>query len=52
VGDQYNYRPGEKAKVGYLLDDAGQGGNCTHIDELTSDWLLERLCALGHLERR
>ncbi|MGH0028591.1 MAG: polysaccharide pyruvyl transferase family protein [Myxococcota bacterium] len=41
-----DYRPGAKDKVGYLLDDFGQGENCTRIDLLDGEWLAERLAAL------
>jgi polysaccharide pyruvyl transferase WcaK-like protein len=42
-----DYRIGRKDKVGALLDDFGTGGNCRRIDELTAEWLYERLCALS-----
>jgi polysaccharide pyruvyl transferase WcaK-like protein len=42
-----DYRIGRPDKVGALLDDAGMGANCRRIDELTADWLLERLHALA-----
>lgn len=38
-----DYRIGQRDKVGALLDDFGQGENCRRIDELTPEWLLERL---------
>lgn len=46
-----DYRPGEKDKVGYLLDDFGQGESCTRIDQLDADWLHERLRAHCGSER-
>lgn len=45
-----DYRPGRNDKVTALLDDAGQGHNCRRIDEITADWLFERLQALTQLE--
>lgn len=42
-----DYRVGARDKVAALLDDVGQGENCCRIDELTSDWLLQRLSALA-----
>ena len=42
-----DYRIGRKDKVGALLDDFGMGENCRRIDELTADWLYERLCVLA-----
>lgn len=41
-----DYRIGKRDKVAELLDDVGQGENCTRIDLLTSQWLAERLAAL------
>ncbi len=41
-----DYRIGRKDKVGALLSDRGMSENCARIDELSSDWLLQRLCAL------
>lgn len=41
-----DYRPGEKDKVGYLLDDFDRGNRCTRIDQLDADWLCEQLQAL------
>lgn len=41
-----DYRIGRKDKVGALLDDFGTGENCRRIDEITADWLFERLCTL------
>jgi polysaccharide pyruvyl transferase WcaK-like protein len=41
-----DYRPGKRDKVSALLSDAGQGDNCGLIDEITADWLFERLVAL------
>lgn len=42
-----DYRVGERDKVGALLDDFGQSENCSRIDEMTSDWLFQRLSALA-----
>jgi polysaccharide pyruvyl transferase WcaK-like protein len=41
-----DYRPGVSDKVAALLGDAGQGQNCGRIDEVTTDWLVERLIEL------
>jgi polysaccharide pyruvyl transferase WcaK-like protein len=41
-----DYRPGKKDKVAALLDDAGQAQNCCRIDEMTADWMFERLMEL------
>lgn len=41
-----DYRPGKKDKVAALLDDAGQARNCCRIDEMTTDWMFERLMGL------
>lgn len=46
-----DYRPGEKDKVSYLLDDFGQGESCTRIDQLDAGWLHERLRAHCAAER-
>ena len=42
-----DYRPGKKDKVAALLADAGQAHNCGRIDEITADWMLDRLRALS-----
>ena len=42
-----DYRPGKKDKVAALLADAGQEHNCGRIDEITADWMLDRLRALS-----
>jgi polysaccharide pyruvyl transferase WcaK-like protein len=42
-----DYRVGERDKVAALLGDFGQTDNCCRIDEMTSDWLFERLRALA-----
>jgi polysaccharide pyruvyl transferase WcaK-like protein len=41
-----DYRIGKRDKVGDLLEDCGQSENCRRIDELTSEWLFERLVGL------
>jgi polysaccharide pyruvyl transferase WcaK-like protein len=41
-----DYRPGKKDKVAALLEDDGQGHNCRRIDEITTDWLFDRLVQL------
>jgi polysaccharide pyruvyl transferase WcaK-like protein len=46
-----DYRVGERDKVGALLSDLGQGENCCRIDELTSDWILQRLSAFAAARR-
>lgn len=40
-----DYRPGKKDKVAALLDDLGEGHNCARIDEMTVDWMFDRLRA-------
>lgn len=42
-----DYRIGQRDKVGELLSDFGQSHNCSRIDEMTSDWLLQRLSAFA-----
>jgi polysaccharide pyruvyl transferase WcaK-like protein len=42
-----DYRVGIKDKVAALLDDFGQRENCCRIDEMTADWLFDRLCQLS-----
>ena len=42
-----DYRIGKRDKVASLLSDFDQSVNCTRIDELTADWLFERLRALA-----
>jgi hypothetical protein len=42
-----DYRVGIKDKVAALLDDVGQSENCRRIDEMTADWLFDRLCLLS-----
>ena len=42
-----DYRIGQRDKVGALLDDFGQGENCRRIDELTPEWLSDRLGAFA-----
>jgi polysaccharide pyruvyl transferase WcaK-like protein len=46
-----DYRPGKRDKVAALLDDFGLSENCQRIDEMTSDWLCERLDALTRSAR-
>jgi polysaccharide pyruvyl transferase WcaK-like protein len=46
-----DYRPGKRDKVAALLDDFGHSENCRRIDEMTSDWLCERLNALARSAR-
>jgi polysaccharide pyruvyl transferase WcaK-like protein len=41
-----DYRPGTRDKVAALLSDVGRGENCGRIDEITTDWIVERLTAL------
>lgn len=43
-----DYRIGKRDKVAALLSDRGQSANCTRIDELTADWLCQRIGALCH----
>jgi polysaccharide pyruvyl transferase WcaK-like protein len=38
-----DYRIGKSDKVAALLNDAGRSDDCVRIDELTSEWLVERL---------
>jgi polysaccharide pyruvyl transferase WcaK-like protein len=38
-----DYRVGKRDKVAALLGDFGQSENCGRVDEVTSDWLCERL---------
>lgn len=45
-----DYRIGQRDKVGELLSDFGQSQNCSRIDEMTSDWLLQRLSAFAAAE--
>jgi polysaccharide pyruvyl transferase WcaK-like protein len=47
-----DYRIGKRDKVGALLEDFGQDENCRRIDELTSEWLFERLVALSNASGR
>ena len=42
-----DYRIGKRDKVAELLDDKGQGEFCTRIDQLTAEWLSERLGRLA-----
>jgi polysaccharide pyruvyl transferase WcaK-like protein len=42
-----DYRVGIKDKVAALLDDFGQSENCCRIDEMTTDWLFDRLRQLS-----
>ena len=44
-----DYRPGKKDKVAALLADAGQAHNCGRIDEITADWMFERLLEVARL---
>ncbi len=41
-----DYRVGRKDKVGALMDDAGLGQNCLRVDQVTADWLFDRMMAL------
>ncbi|HVE90488.1 MAG TPA: polysaccharide pyruvyl transferase family protein [Burkholderiaceae bacterium] len=45
-----DYRVGQRDKVGELLSDFGESQNCSRIDEMTSDWLLQRLSAFAAAE--
>ena len=38
-----DYRIGKRDKIAGLMDDVGQGENCTRIDLLTEDWLANKL---------
>jgi len=42
-----DYRVGRRDKVTALLEDAGHADRCCRIDEMTSDWLVERLETLA-----
>ena len=42
-----DYRPGRRDKVAALLDDAGLSANCRRIDDMTTEWLCERVTALA-----
>ena len=42
-----DYRIGKRDKVGALLSDFDQSINCARIDELTAEWLCQRLSALA-----
>lgn len=42
-----DYRVGASYKVAALLRDAGRGEHCARIDEMTADWLYDRLRAGG-----
>lgn len=42
-----DYRIGKRDKVAALLADFDQSANCTRIDELTADWLFERVRSLA-----
>src|SRR5262249_6107608 len=41
-----DYQLGQRGKVAALLEDFGQSQNCGRIDQITSDWLYERLSSL------
>jgi polysaccharide pyruvyl transferase WcaK-like protein len=40
-----DYRIGRRYKVAALLSDAGRSDDCARIDEMTADWLFQRLVA-------
>jgi polysaccharide pyruvyl transferase WcaK-like protein len=40
-----DYRIGRSDKVAALLSDAGRSEDCARIDEMTSEWLFQRLSA-------
>jgi polysaccharide pyruvyl transferase WcaK-like protein len=42
-----DYRVGRRDKVAALLGDFGHADDCARIDEMTTDWLLERLARLS-----
>ena len=44
-----DYRIGTRDKVAALLSDVDQSINCSRIDEMSADWLFERLSALSEL---
>lgn len=44
-----DYRIGARDKVAALLSDVGRSSNCSRIDEMSADWLFERLCILSGL---
>ena len=47
-----DYRIGRSDKVAALLSDFGQDASCSRIDELTAEWLCDRLCALAAAHER
>ena len=46
-----DYRIGKRDKVAALLGDVGQTINCSRIDDMSADWLFERLSALSELQQ-
>ena len=42
-----DYRPGVRDKVAALLSDLGHGDRCGRIDEVTTEWLADRLAELA-----
>ena len=44
-----DYRIGTRDKVAALLSDVGQSRNCSRIDDMSADWLCERLSTLAKL---
>lgn len=42
-----DYRVGQRDKVAAVLSDRGEGDNCARIDDMSVDWLVDRLSALS-----